>query len=385
MAQIPVPQGGATIKRRSDGASFFMGEGSQYDPSVYDVVSRRPTTQPSTVQPATQSFQPITREQELQQIRDKLAGIKAQAETITTSGRSLLEAEQRGLTITPSTSVQDATRYLRELDQSKAPTKDISQDLYGTNALAAGLKTGIPTFDMLNAEMQKIKTQKEAGTSALNKLLGQKPEPISVEETQKKAFESLGLPSDFTRQQFDTMQRTNAEVLALQTDLASLNTQEQQSLVRIEEQAIPLENISRQQNRVIRDTSIKKAGIAAQIQAKAAYLESVRGNFQMVNQLIEQTVKYAFYEKEQETNDWKWMFDTYKAEWDSLSKREQDLFDTRLNLIQRETELEKDEMRDKISLYLDNGLEIPDVNSLKTKSFAEVAGDVSKNRGTGLT
>lgn len=281
----------------------------------------------------------------------------------------------------PSTSTASSPLAQGEVKQS-APNLDITSNLADANATAEGLKASTPTQDALMAEIKRIQGEQAGSQTKLQTLMGQKPEPLDTEEVTRQAFESMGLPADFTKQQFDKMQANAGEIASLSTQLATLDTQEQESLARISDQPIPMENISRQQSKTQRDFAIKKSGVAAELQAKAAYAQALRGDFQLVTQLVDKAVQAATFEKTQEIADYKWMYENYEDEFNSLDKREQDLFDDLLRSMEAEQRATQQDLKDKMNLYLTNGVPIPDVNTLKTQSYADAATYVSQNRTT---
>ena len=142
--------------------------------------------------------------------------------------------------------------------------------------------------------------------------------------------------------------------------------------------------INSQSDQAKRSFLIEKASISADITAKAAYLQALQGNFQLVTQLVDKAVNYAFMDQTQKINDYRWMYSNYKDEMNNLTSRENQLFDTLLGSIERETAAQKADMRDKISLYLNAGIPIPDMATLRNQSFEEAAQYVSTHGGDPL-
>lgn len=252
-------------------------------------------------------------------------------------------------------------------------------DTSSITASASSIVATTPTEKALQAEIARIEAQRTAEASSLKSLMGAQPKSLSMQEITSQALTALGLPADFTKTQFQSLQQGATEIETLTKSLAAVETREQQALSNIEGQAIPMENITSQQAQTKRNFAIEKAGISANISAKAAYMQALQGNFQLVTQMVDKAVSYATHEQDQKIADFKWMFSQYKDEFDSLTKREQDLFDNLLIANQNEATAIKADLRDKINLYLQSGLAIPDMETLKKQSFEEAATYVSQN------
>lgn len=283
-----------------------------------------------------------------------------------------------GITLTPSS--RGGAMSQTEMNQNPPVLGSLNPQVTGSIASVAGLKDTTPTQQALLTEMQRIQTQSEAQATGLKTLLADKPKPLDVATVTSQAMQALGLPADFTKQQFQSLQTTSAEILSLTQSLNQINVQEQQALQRVGSQPIPMENISRQQSEVQRTAAIQKASIAADITAKNAYMENLRGNFQLVNQIVDKAVTLATYVKTQEIADFKWMFDNYKDEFDSLTKREQTLYDNLITSLEKQATATQEDLRFKMKLYLDNKIAMPDTATLGNMSAEEVARYVSQNR-----
>lgn len=284
--------------------------------------------------------------------------------------------------ITPTSKNINFVNAANEITQS-SPT--LEPDVGGAMTTAAGLEATVPSQQMLLDEIKKFQEQSAKQSEGLRTLLQEKPRTLNIEDITKQAFASLGLPADFAKTQFESLQKTNAEILSLTQQINDLNTQEQNSLTRVESQQIPMENIQGQQRQVQRDFAIKKSGVAAEVQAKAAYAESLRGNFTLVNQLVEKAVSLATYQKQQEIADWKWMFDNYKDEFDSFTQRERNLYDDLINSLETEEKETRQDLKDKMKLYIDNNVPIPNMQTLQNQSFEEAATYVSQNKPVDTT
>ena len=127
----------------------------------------------------------LTRDQQLINIRKQLADAQRQAQSIATSVGTLAKAEQGGLNITRTTTVQDATRFLRELQQ-QGTSLDISLALSETGSLSAQFLATTPDQKTLQAEIDRIGAAKAEVGTGLSKLIGQRPTPISAEEIQRQ-------------------------------------------------------------------------------------------------------------------------------------------------------------------------------------------------------
>ena len=259
-----------------------------------------------------------------------------------------------------------------------------SVDTAGVAAISEGIKASTPTQEALKAEIARIEAQRAAEASSLKTLIGAQPTALSSDELMRQAFKNLGLPEDFTKTQFQQLQTTAGEIQSLTLSLNAVNTREQQKLLAIEGQAVTMGTINSQSDQAKRSFLIEKASISADITAKAAYLQALQGNFQLVTQLVDKAVNYAFMDQTQKINDYRWMYSNYKDEMNNLTSRENQLFDTLLGSIERETAAQKADMRDKISLYINAGIPIPDMATLRNQSFEEAAQYVSTHGGDPL-
>ena len=259
-----------------------------------------------------------------------------------------------------------------------------SVDTAGAAAIAEGIKASTPTQEALKVEIARIEAQRTAEASSLKTLIGAQPTALSSDELMRQAFKNLGLPEDFTKTQFQQLQTTAGEIQSLTLSLNAVNTREQQKLLAIEGQAVTMGTINSQSDQAKRSFLMEKSSISADITAKAAYLQALQGNFQLVTQLVDKAVNYAFMDQQQKINDYRWMYSNYKDEMNNLTSREQQLFDTLLSSIERETAAQKADMRDKISLYINAGIPIPDMATLRNQSFEEAAQYVSTHGGDPL-
>ena len=268
-------------------------------------------------------------------------------------------------------------RSNQEIDQNG---KANSPDTASISATAEGLVTSTPTQEALQKEITRLEKERAASESSLKSLIGNAPKTLSSEELMKQAFTNLGLPADFTKAQFQQMQTTAKEIETLNLSLNAVNKREETSLLNIEGQPITMGSINAQSIQAKKYYAIEKASVAADIAIKSAFLEAVRGNFTLVTNLVDKAVNYAFQDQQQKIDDYRWMYSNYKEEMNNLSTKEQNLFTSLLTSIENETEAQKQDLKDKINMYLNAGLSIPDTASLKTMTIEEVAKTVSQKQ-----
>ncbi len=260
----------------------------------------------------------------------------------------------------------------------------LSPDIFGASASGTATAKGTPTQEAYQAEIKRLQAEQtaisEKASKGLAGLFTEAPKQMDFTEINKQALASLGLPADFTQTQFGLLNRTATEIDTLNKQMTDLSVQEQNAYMRTESQAIPMDSINGQKSQIERQYAIKKSGLAAEITAKAAYSESLRGNFTLVNQLVEKTASLATQAKAQEIADYKWMFENYQEEFKALTNREQDLYGDLLSSLEQEQKDAKTELTQKMNMFISAKVPIPDMVNLTNMSVEEVAKYVTNNR-----
>ncbi len=259
----------------------------------------------------------------------------------------------------------------------------LSPDIFGASASGTATAKGTPTQEAYLAEIKRIQAEQSAISEKASKglagLFTEAPKSLDFAEINKQALTSLGLPQDFTQTQFGLMNRTATEIDTLNKQMSDLSVQEQNAYIRTESQAIPMDSINSQKSQIERQYAIKKSGLAAEITSKAAYSESLRGNFTLVNQLIEKTASLATQAKAQEIADYKWMFENYQEEFKALTTREQSLYGDLLKSLEQEQKDAKAELTQKMNMFISAKVPIPDMINLTNMSIKDVARYVTQN------
>lgn len=146
MAFIKIPEGGATIKRKTDGATFFIAQGS-YNPEIYDIVPTPPTPTPTPAQQTTPT----------------LASIR---EGITKAQQTFQSIQASAAKLTPP------------------PIQEPTPAQFGAGTPTIAPMKGSAEVDALTKSLQQDLENKRA---ELEKAYSQELERIRVQQTEKKA------------------------------------------------------------------------------------------------------------------------------------------------------------------------------------------------------
>ena len=327
----------------------------------------------------------ITEEQKLN-LETLLGDIRARAGTIAEQAAGL--AEKKGKTEIASSLRSTA----RELVSSIIPFEDVSGqaaplagiqeapviDTTNIGTVSAGAD-GLSDFQKALAEqLERIEKEQEAAKTEQKGLIDTLKAQItarpSVEETRADALRILGLPEDFTAQQFGQLTSVTAEVTALNQQLTALTIEEKEEIARLEERP-GLTNIA-ERTSVERKFARKKSALAAEIGARTATAQLLRGNISLAQNAVTNTVNALMFETVQERADLEFFIDRNQDFIDALDVEERNLIIDALDSIKDREKNERQDFRDKLNLIttaasqgVDLGLSI---EQIKTISLVDV-------------
>jgi len=298
--------------------------------------------------------------QDLQSIQTQISGIQEEANVI--SGKV-------GQLTTTDLAVQPPS------DIITPPAQDINGDLDGTIAGAAALS---PFQQALLSEFETSRKARETAEAKRETFL-EKIKTTKVptaEELRAEAVQALGLPEGFTAEQFSQLTGIISEVDTLSQQLIQNREQMQLEILREGERAIPQGIIDGLQRNVEKKWNIRNATLAAQITAKTAVAQMLRGNIQLAEDLIDKTVGLMLTQQSQRRVELEFMFDVYSDELKTLSAREQSLMGTMLSLMKEEEDLMREDFEWKVDKYIKAGISPPSADTLSKMDRTEVAQDV---------
>ncbi len=245
-------------------------------------------------------------QQKLAEIRKKLEEIRKKAEAISQKVATLKKAKEKGMEITPKTTVEEAQKYLLEAGEVKPqqtpeiPDTTETPDAQKSIDYAKFLKTSTPSH-ILELLAQRELERQEDWRKKVENWLSQLAEKIikkerrSAAEELEEQFKKYGIPETFER-----IQRLTEEIEPLKEQLINLEKEEQEALLKAEQRMAPMVFIRGEKALIQRQYAAQKAALAAQIQAKAAQIEALQGNIQLAQQLAKQAVNAMTYDEEWE-------------------------------------------------------------------------------------
>ena len=256
--------------------------------------------------------------------------------------------------------------------------------------LIAASRGSSQSFEKLSQEYKALLEQSrnaldEARTKQkglLESLVKKQEDRPTTEELRSRAFQALGLPEGFTAQQFNLLQTTQGEIIALNDEMNILRTQEQNIMANNSQQAIPQGSVNVQNREVERRFAIKKSSLAAEIGVKTMQAQMYQGNVQLAEGLVGKIVTTLLYETNQEIEDLRYMFDIRSDIVDDLESEERKWMDNMLGLLEKKEKVERQDYTAKLNILLDaykDGI-IPNVSASEVKSMSleEIIGRVGE-------
>lgn len=267
------------------------------------------------------------------------------------------------------------------------PDNRSSNTIFDLSATSANLDQQINAFSQqqqarageLSDRKSKLEKEQEGTLSRFKNLLQDRPSQADLLESERERFqfdEQLGLLNDLV-----------PDISALRQQLANLQTEEAQALESLTGQGrgIPSAIIRGQQAKVQRQYAIRQAGVSAELGAKAATAEMLRGNISLANQLINQTVEAKLYDFNQKVQDYETLFTLNQDLIDSLGAEQKQIVDEQFQLALAERDERKAELDTVAQLMMDNpnaGVSIDDTIAEASAKVAAAGGSLAARQET---
>jgi hypothetical protein len=222
--------------------------------------------------------------------------------------------------------------------------------------------------DELETETKRQKTLREKAT----KFISTRP---SREDELQKELASLGVKEDI-----EQVRSLITEVGSLRSQLNKIDEAKAQAIEGLAGQGrgIPISIIRGQQAKTERQFNIRRAAVAAELGAKAATAEALRGNAQFAFKLAQDTVNAIVFDFEQKAKDFEDLFEFNQDIIDSLSKEQKSILETQRDDAKDELERRREEAETVSKLMIDN----PNAGVLPTDSITTASEKVAKAGGS---
>lgn len=168
--------------------------------------------------------------------------------------------------------------------------------------------------------------------------------------------------------QYEQITAMLPEITALRDQLNKLNEDEATAVENLSGQGrgIPMGVLGAQEAKIVRTYAIRENAVSAQLSAKSATMENLRGNITLANQLVTQAVNSYVYDTEQKVQDYKDLYTYNKDIIANLDKEQKDILDEQYKAVTDELATKRDEQLKVAQLALDNGLEYVPGDSIDT-------------------
>jgi hypothetical protein len=224
-------------------------------------------------------------------------------------------------------------------------------------------------------EQQRIAKEQEAAAKKreeqLAKLETQIEERPSMEKLIEEQREEYKVPEFY-----DKLVSLTPEIDALNNKLIEVETREQNMLMGAEQRMAPMTFIRGEQALIQRQFAVEKTAVSAELGAKTALAETYKGNINMANTLINQTIEAQLYDYNQKIDDYKYFFDYYDDHYKGLDSELKSNIEKQYNLLMAQEQVEREDLQNKYSLIqsawqlgIDPALTAQDI---KSKSYEEI-------------
>jgi len=214
-----------------------------------------------------------------------------------------------------------------------APVSDYKPVISPTEPITAptGIKPPKPSIlDKILGRKKKVETK-----------IAEAPQPPTFQEALKEAAAAFGM----TPEDFQQLGDLSAQIGTINTQIAELDTREQQALFNIEARpGIGVEFMGKEQKRISREYAIKRADLSAKANALQSQAEMIRGNYAMAKNLANEYIKNITYQKQKKIDDLKWSFDIYQDILMEMKKDERDDWNALLKQYETEQKAEEKEL-----------------------------------------
>jgi len=259
----------------------------------------------------------------------------------------------------------DTTSIDHILD-STASTADIEKGLARESQRKADRAKEIETE--LPSAIEKDKEDRKGFLSF------QKTRP-SREKELREELASLGVTEDI-----ETVRGLVGEVGALREQLNKIDEAKALAIEGLAGQGrgIPLSIIRGQQAKTERQYNIRRAAVAAELGAKAATAEALRGNAEFAAKLAQDTVDAIVFDYQQKVNDYEDLFEYNQDIIDGLTTEQKGILEQQRDDAKDELERRREESTIVSGMMIDN----PNAGVLPTDSLAIASQKVAKAGGS---
>jgi len=169
------------------------------------------------------------------------------------------------------------------------------------------------------------------------------------------------------------------EMTALRTELNNLKNDENQAVENLKGQGrgIPLGVLGAQESKILRTYAIRENAVAANLSAKAATAEALRGNITLANQLVSNSVDAYLYDTAQKVQDYKDLYTYNKDIISKLDAEQKEILDKQFEILKSDYETKKTEQSIIAKTAIQEG-----VQYTPGMSYADLAARIKANGGT---
>ena len=200
---------------------------------------------------------------------------------------------------------------LKEKTSVPSPTFEETKPedaLKGIDQADVTASTVIDTVDFWKQQYEKVTQQltdiQKKQQGLLDKLLG-KPEE-TYEEALKRIMAEYGIP-----EKLDKLQAQAAKVAQLQGKMSQLDVQMTAEIDKQYQRRVPMPEIEAAIDEIKRDYTIRKAYLAAQLNAEAAVMQAYQGNLAEAQNLVKMAVNAYAADLEMERRNYEVLFNYY--------------------------------------------------------------------------
>lgn len=261
-----------------------------------------------------------------------------------------------------------------------SPNTSSSNSIFDLTAGITGLQ------EQLNADFQEsekrlndVQKEKESRTKKsqgffndLQNLFKTRPDSAELLESN---LDKYGVDEDL-----GAVRSLIGEIGGLRTQLNTLNMREALALESEtgRGEGIPQVLINGKQAKIQREYAIRKSAVSAELGAKAAVVEALRGNITQATQLASAAVEAAVFDYQQKVDDYRDLFTYNQDIIDSLSDEEKTLLSNRRDILESELAQKRADATTVAQLMVDN----PTAGISVYDSILEAASKVSQSGGS---
>jgi len=318
---------------------------------------------------ANETQVPFSLEEQLKKIKTQTASIFGQIEKegITgAGGKVLLEA---GALDVPNLNI----------DQTGVPEDNTNALANIKNNATTALASATSQEEFFKAQQELLKKQQEELAKAqttqqdwMDKFKNIFTDRTSTADAIKTQMEEYGIPETW-----DKIQALIPEIGALNTELANLQTLEATDIARIEQNPqYSVQFANREVNRVSRLHAIKQAGVSAELGAKTALMNALRGNIETGRNLVSDVVTAMNYDTNQKLQDINTFMNLNQALINGLDSSQKETLNDIQKYWEDKSTNDRQDYTDKLNLLIgaaDKGVNLGiGVNDIKKMTLDEV-------------